>query len=103
VSVENLRALVGYRLAQADEALEAARILLDADSLRASVNRAYYAMFYAILALMAVEREGTSKHAGVISFFNRAFVRTGQFPKVRDGCNGRSTCGPDVTTPYRWR
>ena len=44
---ENIQALVTYRLEQADESLEAARILLGNNLIRPSVNRAYYAMFYA--------------------------------------------------------
>ena len=42
---ENLAALIRYRMDQAGEALDAARILLREDSLRASINRSYYAMF----------------------------------------------------------
>ena len=39
---ENIQALVTYRLEQADESLEAARILLGNNLIRPSVNRAYY-------------------------------------------------------------
>lgn len=42
---QNRAELVRYRLDQADEALRAADILLREESLRASVNRSYYAMF----------------------------------------------------------
>ena len=52
---DNIQALVTYRLEQANESLEAARILLDKNLIRPSVNRAYYAMFYAVLALLASE------------------------------------------------
>jgi len=50
---ENIQALVTYRLEQAEESLEAARTLLDKKLIRPSVKRAYYAMFYAVLALLA--------------------------------------------------
>ena len=72
--------LVRYRLGQVDEALRAASILLREESLRASVNRSYYAMFYAVLALLAVRKEETSKHSGVIALFDRLYVRTNVFP-----------------------
>ena len=49
---ENIQALVAYRLEQAEESLDAARILLDKTLNRSAVNRAYYAMFYAVLALL---------------------------------------------------
>ncbi len=48
---------------------------------RGAVNRAYYAMFYAALALLATRQMGTSKHAGVLSLFDREFVKTGIFPR----------------------
>ena len=58
---ENIQALVTYRLEQADESLEAAKTLLDKKLIRPSVNRAYYAMFYAVLALLAIRSSMTSK------------------------------------------
>jgi len=78
---DNLRVLVRSRLEQADEALGAAQILLAQDSLRAAVNRPYYAMFYAVLSLLVLRRQETSKHSGVISLFDREFVLPGVFSK----------------------
>lgn len=74
--------LVVYRLSQAAETLEEAMFLLDGDkSLRAVTNRAYYSMFYAILALLIDEPFASSKHSGVLSYFNRRYVSEGVFPK----------------------
>ena len=81
MTTDNVKALVAYRLEQADESLEAASILLDQGLIRPSVNRAYYAMFYAVLALLAGRKKETSKHSGAISLFDREFVKTGIFPK----------------------
>jgi len=78
---ENIQALVSYRLEQADESLEAAKTLLDKSLLRPSVNRAYYAMFYAVLALLARGKKETSKHSGAIALFDRDFVKLGIFKK----------------------
>ena len=72
---ENVQALVTYRLEQADESLEAARTLLDKELIRPSVNRAYYAMFYAVLALLARGKKETSKHSGAIALFDRDYSR----------------------------
>lgn len=69
--------LVRYRLEQADEALKATRMLLDGNLPRVAVGRAYYAMFYAVLALLASRQQGTSKHAAVLSLFDLEFVKTG--------------------------
>lgn len=50
---EQLQALIRYRLQQAAESLTEAALLRDANAYRGTVNRAYYAMFYALLALLA--------------------------------------------------
>ena len=78
---ENVKALVEYRLEQAEESLKAAELLLRAGMLRQSVSRAYYAMFYAVLALLAVRKRESSKHSGVISLFDKDYVKSGIFPK----------------------
>ena len=78
---ENIQALVTYRLEQADESLEAAKTLLNKKLIRPTVNRAYYAMFYAVLALLAQGKKETSKHSGAIALFDRDFVKQGIFKK----------------------
>lgn len=77
---EQLRDLVAYRLEQAHETLREATILREALAYRGAVNRAYYAMFYALLALLATKQLGTSKHSGAIALFDREFVKPGLFP-----------------------
>jgi len=76
-----LETLFTYRLQEAEETLADAVHMLDGNcSPRSVVNRAYYAMFYAVLALFirfeTVHK--TSKHSGVIGIFNREFVHTGK-------------------------
>ena len=78
---EQLEALLHYRLQQAYETLRESDILLSENALRGTVNRAYYAMFYALLALLATRQLGTSKHSGALSLFDREFVKTGLFPR----------------------
>lgn len=76
-----LRLLVEYRLAEAQETLREAGLLLDQAAFRGSVNRSYYAMFYAVLGLLATRGLGTSKHSGVMGLFDREFVKTGILSK----------------------
>lgn len=64
---EQLEGLLRYRMDQAYETLREAEILLREAALRGAINRAYYAMFYALLALLATKQLGTSKHSGAIS------------------------------------
>ncbi|MBM4079643.1 MAG: HEPN domain-containing protein [Planctomycetes bacterium] len=76
---EDVIRLVEYRLAQARQTLDAGRQLLTGRYFRDAVNRAYYAMFYASLGLLASRQLGSSKHTGVLSLFGQHFVNTGSF------------------------
>lgn len=70
-----------YRMTQTEETLaEAIRMLETGFSPRSIVNRSYYAMFYAVLALFIHSNtpHKTSKHSGVIGIFNKEFVHTGK-------------------------
>ena len=73
--------LLRYRMEQAHETLREAGILWEQAALRGAVNRAYYAMFYALLGLLATRQLGASKHSGAITLFDREFVKTGLFPR----------------------
>jgi len=76
------KALIDYRLEQAQEALRDSKLLWEqGGSARSVINRAYYAMFYALLALLTSIGRGSSKHSGVITLFDREFVKAGLFPK----------------------
>ena len=73
----NMRELALNRLQQAEESLEEAEYLFNGNkSPRSIINRSYYAMFYAILALLIFENYSSSKHSGVLSYFNSRFVKT---------------------------
>lgn len=75
--------LLAYRLREAEETLADARTILEAGgSSRTVINRAYYAMFYGVLALFIQEGTDirTSKHAGVIGLFDKEFVHPGKLP-----------------------
>lgn len=77
----NQKALIQYRMERARETLEDARALFEQDRTPASiVNRAYYAMFYAALALLATIGQETSKHSGVLALFDKHFMKSGALP-----------------------
>ncbi len=78
------QALFSYRLKQAEETLLDAEKMLQAGlSPRSIINRTYYSAFYAVLALFLKTDINlkTSKHAGVLSIFDREFVHTGRIDK----------------------
>jgi uncharacterized protein (UPF0332 family) len=76
--------LLKYRIKQAEETLRDAEVMAKGElSPRSIVNRAYYAMFYAVLALflkMNVNLK-TSKHSGIISMFDKVFILSGKMDK----------------------
>jgi len=73
-------ALVAYRLQEAREVLEETQILQAQHKHRGAMNRVYYAMFYAVLALLASRGLSSTKHSGAISLFHREFVKPGTIP-----------------------
>ena len=73
--------LAKYRLVRANEDLETAADNLENGKYRASVNRSYYALFHSIRAITALDHFDSSKHSGVIAFFNQHYVKTGVFDK----------------------
>ena len=75
---EKKRDLALYRLKEAEESLDEAEFLFKGEkSPRSVINRAYYAMFYAVLAMLIFETYSSSKHSGVLSYFNRRFIKGG--------------------------
>ena len=73
--------LIRYWWSKAKESLEAARRKLAAGDLTLAVNREYYALFYAVSALLLGEGYTFKKHTGVRGIFNRDIIKSGRFPK----------------------
>jgi len=78
---EPLETLIQYRLERAQESLDDARLLADAERWNACVNRLYYSCFYAVSALLVRDGLSSSRHTGVRSLLNRHYVRTGKGPR----------------------
>jgi uncharacterized protein (UPF0332 family) len=47
----------------------------------ATANRAYYAIFYCLTALLYTEDIQTKRHSGAQGKFHELFIRTGRFPR----------------------
>ena len=78
---EERKALVLYRLEMAKATLEDALVLCrEGRSHWRILNRAYYAMFYAVLALLNFVGKAPSKHSRAITLFDEHFVKSGEFP-----------------------
>lgn len=73
--------LIKYRLSSAKEKLTSAKLLLEAGLYKDSVGRSYYAIFSAIRAVLVIRQVDFSKHAGVIAYFQKEFIKTEIFDR----------------------
>ena len=92
--------LTEYRLANAKEKLESAKLLLDAGKYKDSIGRSYYAIFTSLRAVLSKDGVDFSKHAGVIAYFQREYIKTGIFDKkyskyVQSAFQIRNSCDYD--------
>jgi uncharacterized protein len=71
---------VRYRVARGKETLEDAQVLLVHGHLHSVMNRIYYACFYVVDALLRTEGMGSTKHSGVLSLFDKHWVKSGRMP-----------------------
>jgi uncharacterized protein (UPF0332 family) len=69
--------LAKYRLEKARNTLSDAKKYINDATLESTVNRIYYAMFYAVNAFLVTKGLSSSKHSGVRSLFNREIVNKG--------------------------
>lgn len=67
------------RLEHAKECLQDAKLLLAGESYRSAANRAYYAVFHAMRAVLALDGVDMKHHSGIISAFRRLYIKTGVF------------------------
>lgn len=70
-----------YRFETGKEALADAKLMLENGRYKNALNRAYYAIFHAIRAMNALTGFDSSKHSGVIAYFNQNYVKSEMFPK----------------------
>ena len=61
--------------------LRSSQLLLEDGGCESSVSRAYYAMFYAVEAVLLTKGLSFSSHKGVISAFGEHFIKSGIFPR----------------------
>lgn len=67
----------GLYIEHARHMLEVAEHNLADGFYKSSINRAYYAVFYAANAMLATQALSRSKHSGVIAAFRSHFVKPG--------------------------
>ena len=70
-----------YRIQEAKNSLKVAEHCLKEDLYKASINRSYYAAFYAIKAVLALGTIDFKRHKDVVAYFNKEYVATNVFPR----------------------
>ncbi len=76
---ENRIALSKLRLENAKDLLGFIPGILELGDYKTAANRSYYAVFYAMRAILALDGFDSKKHSGVIAEFRRAYIKTGIF------------------------
>lgn len=76
-----IETLAKYRLEQSKENLEEAEALFNINKFKGANNRAYYSIFHAIKAILALEQVDFKKHSSAIAYFNKNYISTGIFSK----------------------
>ena len=70
--------LAKYRFEKASNTLSDAKTFFpQTKAIESTVNRIYYAMFYAVNALLILKGLSSAKHSGIRAIFNREIIKTG--------------------------
>lgn len=78
---EKQRDLCIYRFEKAEETIRSSKLCMDNKFFKDSINRSYYAAFYATKAVLALEDVDFKRHKDVIAYFNQHFVATERFDR----------------------
>ena len=73
--------LINVKLKKDGTTLNEASVLINNNFWNASVNRTYYACFYAVGALLLTKDIKPVTHKGIQTMFNKQFVLNGTFPR----------------------
>ena len=73
----SLKDLAKLRFERAKEMLKSAKNNYAQDDLKTALNRSYYAIFHAMRSVNCLSGFDSSKHSGVIAYFNRNTLKNG--------------------------
>jgi len=73
--------LVTYRFQRAMTTFEDAQILAEKNRWNSTINRLYYAAYYAVMAILLTEDIKPTTHNGAKSNFTEFFIKTNKIPK----------------------
>lgn len=78
---EQRQIIVKQEILKAKTFLAEAEKLITLDMWNVSANRAYYALYHAILSLMIHDGHAPKTHSGLITEFGKEYILTGVFDK----------------------
>lgn len=78
---ERQKDLSCYRINEADDSLKVAKHCLSEGLYKDSINRSYYAAFYAVKAVLALGTVDFKRHKDVMAYFNKEYVAKDIFPR----------------------
>ena len=78
---ERRKDLCNYRLKNSEDSLMVAEDCLEKGLYKDAINRSYYAAFYAIKALLALEEVDFKRHKDVVAYFNKTYAATERIPR----------------------
>jgi len=70
--------LINYRIARAKDTYDDASILAEREKWNSTINRLYYATYYAVMALLLDSDLKPTTHNGAKSNFSEYFIKTGK-------------------------
>jgi uncharacterized protein (UPF0332 family) len=70
--------LINYRIARAKDTYDDASILAEREKWNSTINRLYYAAYYAVMALLLDSDLKPTTHNGAKSNFSEYFIKTGK-------------------------
>lgn len=76
--MKNKNDYIKYRQQKAAQAIKEAKLLMENELNDTAMSRLYYAAFYAINALLAINGFNPKTHSGTKSIFNKEFILTGK-------------------------
>jgi len=98
---EKREKLIEYRINQAKETIIDVELLIDKQRFNLAISRAYYGMFYMLLALGLKYGFESSKHQQLIGWFNKTFAKDELIERkysqiIRDAFKDRSNSDYDA-------
>lgn len=70
-----------YRVNNASDTLDTAKLCMDNKRYKDAINRCYYSAFYAVKAVLALEEIDFKRHKDAVAYFNQNYVATDIFDR----------------------